>query len=267
MTTMLRPLSTGELLDRAFSLYRSHFVLFVGIAAIPQLVLLAFQVAGSALSLPDNTSDLRLGVAALGLIELVFDQVVTAAVQAATIVAVAQVHLNRPATVWDSFARIKHLILRVIGLGIVVGLGTSLGLLLCIVPGILLALRWAIAVPVAVLENFGVGDSMSRSTHLTEGNRGRIFLIGVLFFVLIIATQLLLEWPIPHAISLLTHGAGSKIWSQIAEYIAAFISACLAAPLLTIALSLVYFDERVRKEALDLEIMMETMEPVTESPA
>src|SRR5215469_11764018 len=31
MTTALRPLSTGELLDRTFSLYRSHFGLFVGI--------------------------------------------------------------------------------------------------------------------------------------------------------------------------------------------------------------------------------------------
>jgi len=31
----LRPLSLGELLDRTFFLYRRHFLLFVGIAAIP----------------------------------------------------------------------------------------------------------------------------------------------------------------------------------------------------------------------------------------
>src|SRR5690349_6399407 len=34
----LRPLSTGEVLDRTFQLYRSRFVLFVGIALLPAAV-------------------------------------------------------------------------------------------------------------------------------------------------------------------------------------------------------------------------------------
>lgn len=37
----LRPLSLGEVLDRTFSLYRRHFLLFIGIAAIPHLLTLA----------------------------------------------------------------------------------------------------------------------------------------------------------------------------------------------------------------------------------
>src|SRR6266853_668038 len=36
----LRPLSLGELLDRTFFLYRQHFLLFIGIAAMPYLILL-----------------------------------------------------------------------------------------------------------------------------------------------------------------------------------------------------------------------------------
>jgi len=47
MTTQLRPLSLSELLDRTFQLYRQYFMLFVGIVALPQLVLLAAQLAGS----------------------------------------------------------------------------------------------------------------------------------------------------------------------------------------------------------------------------
>ena len=46
MNTALRPLSTGELLDRTFSLYRSHFGLFVGIFGLPHLVVFAFQCVG-----------------------------------------------------------------------------------------------------------------------------------------------------------------------------------------------------------------------------
>jgi hypothetical protein len=41
----LRPLSLGEILDRAFTLYRRNFLLFTGIIAIPQLMVLAFNLA------------------------------------------------------------------------------------------------------------------------------------------------------------------------------------------------------------------------------
>src|ERR1700687_1271974 len=36
----LRPLSLGELLDRAFTLYRRHFWLFVGVMAVPSVLAL-----------------------------------------------------------------------------------------------------------------------------------------------------------------------------------------------------------------------------------
>ena len=45
MAQTLRPLTIGELLDRTFFYYRRHFVLFVGIAAFPGMLLLAFQLA------------------------------------------------------------------------------------------------------------------------------------------------------------------------------------------------------------------------------
>src|SRR5260370_38442849 len=45
----LRPLSIGELLDRTFSLYRRNFLLFIGISAIPQLLVLAMRLSQTAL--------------------------------------------------------------------------------------------------------------------------------------------------------------------------------------------------------------------------
>ncbi len=49
----LRPLSLGELLDRTFTLYRNHFWLFVGIMALPQIlvttVALTLQALGNRL--------------------------------------------------------------------------------------------------------------------------------------------------------------------------------------------------------------------------
>ena len=46
-----------------------------------------------------------------------------------------------------------------------------------------------------------------------------------------------------------------------------FATQCLVGPLLTIALSLVYYDERVRKEAFDLQHMLEELDRTGRSPA
>ena len=54
----------------------------------------------------------------------------------------------------------------------------------------------------------------------------------------------------------------------MASLAATFISQCLVGPLATIAFSLVYYDERVRKEAFDLQLMMTTIDAtsLTASP-
>ena len=143
MSTALRPLNTGELLDRTFSLYRNHYMLFLGMLALPHLGLVAFQLAGVAIM---PRSGEVFGAILLGLWGIGSGRVsilISAASQAATIIAVSQVHLGRPASVMDSFSRIKGKILGVIGLTILITLGVGLGFILLIVPGILLAVRWS----------------------------------------------------------------------------------------------------------------------------
>ena len=106
---------------------------------------------------------------------------------------------------------------------------------------------------------------MSRSSQLTEGNRGRVFVMWILFIVLSIGFNLLLQWPIRlaagvgGALALQRFGVGY----QVASLVATFISQCLVGPLATIAFSLVYYDERVRKEAFDLQLMMSTLDTPT----
>ncbi len=80
-------------------------------------------------------------------------------------------------------------------LTIVVGILISIGFIFLIIPGIFLALMWAVAVPAMVAEDRGVFDSMTRSGELTKGNRwamvGLFILIYVLLFVVIIVVALL----------------------------------------------------------------------------
>ena len=263
MTTTLRPLSTGELLDRTFSLYRSHFGLFVGISALPQLIVFAFRCVGVALQNPANPVANAFLTMTWTLGTLVLTYLVSAASQAATVVAVSDVHLDRPASVGDCFSRVKGQILGVIGMSMLVVLGVGAGLIALIVPGILLGLMWSLAVPVKVLENKGATDAMSRSSDLTRGDRGRIFVVWVLFIVLSLGISMLIQLPIEVAAGVISTKGGMRGVSagwQVASVAAAFISQSLVGPLATIAFSLIYYDERVRKEAFDLQLMMTTID-------
>jgi hypothetical protein len=264
MTTALRPLSIGELLDRTFSLYRSHFTLFVGVIALPQLVLLTFQLAGVVLGMGARSSvGMAAGSVLWSLLTLVVALGVGAASQGATVIAVSQVHLDRPATVMGAYSRISSRILGLALIMIAVGIAIFIGFLLLIVPGVILALMWALTIPVAVLEDKGLSDSVTRSSDLTKGDRGRIFLIALLFVILIYCVYLLIYIPVFAVIGVMARGnpeAAAMGWPQVAIAVAGFISQCLVGPLMTIALTLVYYDERVRKEAFDLQLMMTTLD-------
>ena len=263
MATVLRPLTTGELLDRTFSIYRTHFVLFVGIFALPHLCVLALQCLEFALQTPGATLRNALTTMVFGIAAVLLTLVVAAASQAAAVVALSNVYLDRPAGVMDSFSKVKHQIVGVIGLSLRVGFLVGLWSLLLIVPGILKAIEWSLAVPAKVLEDKSASEAMSRSSDLTEGNRGRIFVIWFLFFVLSIGVSMLLQWPIrigaggARSATAVQHVA---VGWQVATLVAAFISECLVGPLATIAFALVYYDERVRKEAFDIQLMMASLD-------
>jgi hypothetical protein len=262
MTTALRPLSTGELLDRTFSLYRSHFGLFVGIFALPYLVVLAYQCVGLVFQSGSSqlSNVLMNAIWSLGTLFLIL--VVSAASQAATVVAVSNLHLDRPASVMDSFSAVKGEILGVVGLSIIVTLAAGIACLAFIIPGVLLFIMWSLAVPAKVLEQKGVFDSMSRSMELTKGSRGRIFVIGLLIVVLAIAVSWLLQWPVLIAAGFSLKGGVQHItiaW-RVALLLVEFLSRSLVGALSTIALSLVYYDQRVRREAFDLQLMMSTID-------
>ena len=264
MTTSLRLMSLGELLDRSFFLYRKHFALFVGIIALPHLVLLAFQLIGVAINRGTTMAFTATGLVWL-FATLVLYLGASAASQGATVVAVSKVHLGTDTSISEAFAGIKGRILYLALIMIGVGIGVGIGFVLLIVPGIILALMWALTIPVAVLEDKGLRDATARSAELTKGNRGRIFMVYFLFIVLMYIVILLWEVPIFAAIGIFARSGQRPltvlpVWTQVALPVCTFLSQCLVGPLLTIALSLVYYDQRVRKEAFDLQLMMSTID-------
>jgi hypothetical protein len=184
---------------------------------------------------------------------------VSAAAYGAITSAVGAIYMGQPTTIGGAYGAMKGKIARTAGVWFVTSLLVGLGLLLFIVPGLLLALRWALVLPCTVLEETGVAESRTRSTTLTEGCRGRIFLIVLLYLVILYVLSTLGVVPLMVGIAIeaaRTHSQELPVWYVPAVSVVNFFVASLVSPILMIALTLQYFDGRIRKEALDLQLMM-----------
>lgn len=78
------------------------------------------------------------------------------------------------------------------GLGFVKWLGIGLGLLLLIVPGLIWAVMWSVALPVKVIENRPLAACLARSSALTKGRRWPVAGLLPLYAVGIVASGVLL---------------------------------------------------------------------------
>jgi uncharacterized membrane protein len=148
----------------------------------------------------------------------------------------------------------------IFGVAVLSGLAVFAGCILLIIPGIYIALRLAVGVQVAVLEDIGPGSALSRSFTLTKENAGRVFLIFVLYAFLLYGAIALLGVPFIVGTVLTKNNPDMVRMFTMLTQVGSFIAEVLAIPFVTIAMSLFYYDMRVRKEGFDLQMMM--MNPV-----
>jgi hypothetical protein len=270
----LRPMSLGEVLDRTFSLYKQNFWLFAGITALPSVVLLVLNVGTAALqsagagvartggSPTGVSAGVLTGALATGIIFGLFYLLLLGAAQAATVFAVSDLYLGRPASVRGSYSRVGRKALRVILILILVSLAVGLGFVLLIIPGFILLCRTALSVPAAMLEDSKSLRSIERSMELTKGHAFQIFLIFLLVWCLTYVAALVFQVPFTYlqADALKAHQTLS-FSMLILQHLSAFLSEVLVGPIGTIAFSLMYYNLRVRKEAFDVQHLMASLGP------
>jgi len=93
--------------------------------------------------------------------------------------------LGRRASFADCLRTGVRFVLPAALIGLVTGIACFFGLLCLVVPGVILALGWAVSVPVAVVEERGVFESIGRSWSLTDGYKGQIFLLALIYGVVV----------------------------------------------------------------------------------
>lgn len=293
----LRPLSLGEILDRSFAVYRANFWLFVGIgslSAVVQLIANAVQMVIFHGIMPTlqrgqvgfafnhQAAGRQIGGGIGGLLTFL----VSALTQAATVWALSEVYLGRRTTIGTSIRAVIGRWLRFLGIGLWQGWSAVWLILLLATPGLVLLaptrfrspwiggtllflaftgglvygaiafLRNSLGVPAAVLEHLKVRAAMRRSKVLAAGAKGRIFVVYLIAWCLFMVAGML-ESPLS---MLIVFGALKGERHVIAEgsvLLVNFVAYSMVLPVLMIGLSVVYFDQRVRQDGLDLLLMLE----------
>jgi hypothetical protein len=263
----LRPLSLGEILDRTFTIYRNYFLLFLAISGLPRVIVLAFQVPQVLLGVNTRGSvsaSVVVGILSLGV--LIVSVVATLYSQGGTVIAISEIYLGRHITIGEALGRVKGNAGTLFAIAFLNGLAILGASILLIVPGIYVACRLITAVPASLIEGRTAADSLSRSWNLTKGFAGRAFMIGLLFLAIYIAASLLFVAPFSLGAILSLRSGSLSLFAQMGVIIGGQIAAILTQPVLLIAAAIYYFDLRVRKEAFDLQFMMNPTGPLPAGP-
>ncbi|HUK83074.1 MAG TPA: GYF domain-containing protein [Verrucomicrobiae bacterium] len=271
----LRPMGIGDILDRTFRLYRSHFMPFFLLMLLIQAVAFVCTLAWQTALWSNLQTGPRPGeapaFAALGslalffpvmIIIIVFTQIgigtLTAAVSAA--------FLQQEVSLRQAYLVVRNRLGRLLGATVLSSLIIGLGFMLCVIPGIYFSLWYLLVGEVVILENVGVTDSLRRSKELMRIKTDRGFaqhnytkagIILLITFALgaVVGGIVSVPFGILNAMSG-AHHAGSPFGPlQLLQGVLTMTVQAAVAPVGRIAMILFYYDIRIRKEGFDLEIL------------
>lgn len=301
-TPQLRPMTAGDILDRAIRIYRRNFVPLVTIVAIVTLPFALVQVFAALISYPLGPSQFDAGGFESGRLLLgqgltyiaAFAAAIAAIFQNAALAAfVSEKFLGQEISVRQAYRRAMHhwlsllIAIFLIGMINVIVFGVLFGVFLvpllaiaslgsgadsgasavlgimslvfcCLlapafVVAIFLNTRWAFFIQAIVLENFNSTGGMGRSWKLVKGSFWRVLFLLVAISLIIYLFSL-------GPVLLVTVAAmilASPVLIALASAVSGTLVSLLFTPLQFAALTVLYYDLRIRKEGFDLELQMQ----------
>jgi hypothetical protein len=272
-----------ELLDELFRLYRRHFTLIIGVAllvALPGLIwtlltgtyrvgvgtyLNQFPTPGASRTVLTSTQLTALGFAGLG--GLILAPISVGAVWRA----VADVALGRTtsiaAVLRETIGRyflLLGLIALIFLIGIVWAILLVIGTALLVLPGLAVfcagvyfAVRWSLTLAAMMVEDIGPIRGFGRSWNLVRGSWWRTF--GILLIVFIL--NLVISYALFILVAVITSAASGGDFQLASAAVLTTLLGAAVSPIWPIAITLLYFDLRVRKEGLDLDQLAQQTSP------
>ncbi|MEE2639895.1 MAG: hypothetical protein VX768_04660 [Planctomycetota bacterium] len=195
-------LTLSEILDQAFKILKGQFGLLFGVLACLQLPLTLAAAIYVASVMPDlqefdpenpeaaeqlfkEMVPMFYALGVLGLINLLTFPIT----QAAMIHGIGKSYLGEKVSIGECYGTAFSCFFPLVVSWILVYFSVLLGCLLCVIPGIIVALWFGLVGPVVVLEKRGGVPALKRSRELMKGNMGLLLGLGVLLWLIQVAVN------------------------------------------------------------------------------
>ncbi|WIX87923.1 hypothetical protein [Amycolatopsis sp. DG1A-15b] len=277
----LRPLNIGDILDGAITAIRRHALLILGIGAVVAVLSAAItfvlqkyiltDLAGfaSTVDLGPAATEEELRSALFGTFGDLFIVLISSTLLSTFLLTVTtglmaavmgRAVLGREVTFGIAWSEVQPRLLPLLGVAFVYALLSTIGVMLCIVPGVLAWVFWALAAPALVLERGTFRTAFARSAKLVSGAFWRV--LGVLVLAQIIESFFanIIQLPFTFGSGTLSQifnpgkiavpSTGDLLLASAGQIVAGTI----AIPFVALVSVIVYLDQRMRREGMDIEL-------------
>ncbi|MGW5747843.1 hypothetical protein [Amycolatopsis sp. NPDC003861] len=278
----LRPLNIGDILDGAITAIRRHALLILGIGAVVAVLSAALTFVLQRYVLTDLESfatTVELGPAATEeelrnalfgtfgdlFIVLISSTLVSTLLLTVTTGLMAAVMgraaLGREVSFGIAWREVQPRLLPLLGVAFVYALLSTIGVMLCIIPGVLAWVFWALAAPALVLERGTFREAFARSVKLVGG--GAFWrVLGVLLLARIIESffENIIQLPFTIGTGMFSQmfNPGKVTVPSTGDLLLAsagqIIAGTVAIPFVALVTVIVYLDQRMRREGMDIEL-------------
>jgi hypothetical protein len=273
----LRSLGLGEVLGGAFATIRRYPALLLGSAAV---VLTVSSALSLYLMVPVLDDYQRLAAAgpltSMDEVQSIFWRIMSATAAGGVVGVLGQVFLTglvtivagravvgKPITLGQAWTELRPRILPLLGTTLLIGVCVVVGIVLCVLPGIWIAVLFSLATPALVLEGLTVRQAFTRSKELVRGAWWSTF--GFLVAAVAISWVVNLVLSLPFGGS----GFGAAFSGQYAPTTAQFVTTMIVGligsvvtyPFISTVTALVYIDRRIIVERLDVQLAQAAERP------
>lgn len=263
----LRPLQFGEVLDAAFKVCTRHWralllaVLFVVVPLqVLSLVVTVSTIEEFEVTLTDVGSGTATSTDAEDVGTVLAGQLVAALLagvmfllaQGACFRVIAEGWLGGRPTWQDSLRFALRRALPLLWVTVLYFLALLVGFLALVVGAFWASVAFAFCYPALLVEDLRGTEAMGRSRRLVSGQWWRCF--GILTIGLVLATSISLLATVVVSLPILVADESSVV-ALLISGVAAVVGAAISTPLQAAITTILYFDLRVRKEGLDLELL------------
>ena len=247
---ILKPMNVGEILDNTFTMFKEQFKSYLAIAALGAAPYVGFGLLALIIYYLFGETAAIIGI----LFAVIPTIAVSLAMTGGLIKKASEQISGQEMSVKDAyrfgFRKAWHLFLG----GLLYGLAIIIGFIFLIIPCIYLSISFVLFLQAIIIEDKGPWSALKRSKYLIKGSWWRSFGIIILITVLVSILSNIASIPLG-LLSIWLFGEG--LIGQVVNVILTTPVSYIFIPFSIIAYTLFYYDLRIRKENLDLKLMVD----------